>query len=148
VPNDGTVISSLHRWRRAVEFNQSLASAKGPVVVEGTSIGKLGSVLVTDGGGRHAAASANGMCSRGLRVECKDSGMDIEEWWPKLSESAREWLIANNGDVVAGAVLNEIASAGGVVESGAWWIGEGGPEGLYLSDRATDWIEETANREH
>jgi hypothetical protein len=74
--------------------------------------------------------------------------MEIEEWWPKLSESAREWLIANNGDVVAGAVLNEIASAGGVVESGAWWIGEGGPEGLYLSDRATDWIEETANREH
>lgn len=73
--------------------------------------------------------------------------MNIEDWWPNLSASARQWLIANNGDVVSPVILDEIAEAGGVVDSEADWIGESGPEGFFLSDSAIDWIEAAANDE-
>jgi hypothetical protein len=73
--------------------------------------------------------------------------MNIDEWWPKLEPSAQQWLIANNGDAVSADVLRQITAAGGVVTSDAWWVGESGPSGFYLSDKATDWIEATANGE-
>lgn len=31
--------------------------------------------------------------------------------------------------------------------SDAWWVGQTAPEGFYLSDEATDWIETVANEE-
>ena len=31
--------------------------------------------------------------------------------------------------------------------SDAWWVGDRGPGGFYLSDEATDWIEAVANGE-
>ena len=40
--------------------------------------------------------------------------MSIEQWWPKLKPSTRDWLIENNGDVVPAEVLSEIEEAGGV----------------------------------
>jgi hypothetical protein len=73
--------------------------------------------------------------------------MEINEWWPKLSGSAREWLVANNGDAVSEVVLHEMVSVGGDAASGGWWVGDTGPEGFVLSDRAIDWIEEAANGE-
>ncbi|WP_427130742.1 hypothetical protein [Pseudarthrobacter sp. S9] len=73
--------------------------------------------------------------------------MDTIEWWPKLDPEAQAWLIAHNGEVVAADVLNKIVAVGGVVTSDAWWIGDRGPEGFYLSDEAVDWIETTANGE-
>lgn len=73
--------------------------------------------------------------------------MDIEEWWPKLKPAAQEWLIANNGDAISPDVLEQISAAGGVVTSDAWWVGDRGPSGFYLSDEATDWIEAIANDE-
>ena len=57
--------------------------------------------------------------------------MHVERWWPQLSRSTQEWLIANNGDVLAEAVI----AAGGRVEASA------------LSDAETDWIEAMANDE-
>ncbi|RFA15595.1 hypothetical protein B7R22_06495 [Subtercola boreus] len=74
--------------------------------------------------------------------------MDIAEWWPKLAEDARAWLMANNGDALPSHLVEQITAAGGVVTSDAWWVGESGPNGFFLSDRATDWIEEAANGEH
>jgi len=44
-------------------------------------------------------------------------------------------------------VLAKIVAAGGSLTSDAWWIGEEGPDGFYLSDEAIDWIEATANGE-
>ena len=73
--------------------------------------------------------------------------MNIVAWWPKLESSAREWLLANNGDAVSAEVLSQIKAAGGVVTSEEWWVGESGPTGFYLSDEATDWIAATANGE-
>lgn len=73
--------------------------------------------------------------------------MNIEDWWPNLSDSARQWLIANNGDVVSPVILDEIAEAGGVVDSDADWVGESGSEGFFLSNSAVDWIEAAANDE-
>jgi hypothetical protein len=73
--------------------------------------------------------------------------MSIEQWWPKLKPSTREWLIENNGDVVPAEVLREIGDTGGSVASGAWWVGESGPAGFYFSDEAIDWIEATGNGE-
>lgn len=73
--------------------------------------------------------------------------MSIEQWWPALQPSTREWLIANNGDVVPQWIVEEIAQAGGDVTSDAWWVGENGPSGFYLSDAAIDWVDEVANEE-
>lgn len=74
--------------------------------------------------------------------------MGIDEWWPKLTESAREFLMANNGDAVPAPIVHEIEAVSGVVGPDAWWLGESRPEGTHLSDRATEWIEEQANDEH
>ena len=44
-------------------------------------------------------------------------------------------------------MLIKIAAAGGSLTSDAWWIGEEGPDGFYLSEEAIDWIEARANDE-
>ena len=74
--------------------------------------------------------------------------MNIEEWWPKLSVETREWLTANNGDVLPAAIVSEIIDAGGGPADGSWLVGEAEADGIVLSDAAIDWIEETANGEH
>ena len=71
----------------------------------------------------------------------------LEEWWPRLSQVSRDWLITNNGDAVVAPVVEEIKHVGGSVASDAWWVGQNGPTGFYLSDEAVDWIEEVANGE-
>jgi hypothetical protein len=58
--------------------------------------------------------------------------MTIEEWWPRLQPVTREWLVANNGDVLPGDISAEIVRAGGPAE---------------LADEDTDWIEAAANGE-
>ena len=74
------------------------------------------------------------------------SMMNIEQWWPKLKPSTREWLIEHNGVEVSAAVLAEIADAGGPAPSDSWWTGQSAP-GFYFPDEATDWIEAVANGE-
>jgi hypothetical protein len=73
--------------------------------------------------------------------------MDIEQWWPRLKPSTRDWLIENNGDVVPEEIVTEITHAGGMVTSHEWWVGEIDPSGFYFSDEAADWIEAVANDE-
>ena len=73
--------------------------------------------------------------------------MGTIEWWPQLDSDAKAWLIAHNGEAVSPEVLSKIAAAGGTVTPSAWWVGESGPHGFYLSDEAVDWIETTANDE-
>jgi len=73
--------------------------------------------------------------------------MEIDDWWSRLEPESREWLIDNNGDAVRGDIVAEIAQLGGMTASGAWWVGEDGPSGFYLSDRAIDWVEAKANDE-
>lgn len=73
--------------------------------------------------------------------------METIEWWDRLEPDAKRWLVGHNGEAVPVDVLRKIVSAGGVLSSDAWWIGEEGPDGFFLSDEATDWIEATANGE-
>ena len=73
--------------------------------------------------------------------------MNIEEWWPLLKPSTKEWLIDNNGDAIPDDLIQEITQAGGSVASDASSVGEDGPSGSYLSDEAVDWIEAKANDE-
>ena len=73
--------------------------------------------------------------------------MNIDEWWPRLNAEARDWLIAHNGEAVPEHILGQIAAAGGAVTSDASWVGQRGPDGFYLSDEATDWVEAIANSE-
>jgi len=73
--------------------------------------------------------------------------MSIEVWWPRLQPATRDWLIANNGDAVPTAIVEEIAEVGGPVRSDPWWAAQDGTTGDYLPDAATDWIEEIANDE-
>jgi len=73
--------------------------------------------------------------------------MSLEALWPLLHQESRDWLIANNGDALSAQVLDDIARAGGRSPSDAWWVGENGPDGFYLSDAGIDWIEAVANGE-
>lgn len=43
--------------------------------------------------------------------------MTIQAWWPRLRPETREWLIANNGDVVPPVVVEEIAAQDGPTEA-------------------------------
>lgn len=74
-------------------------------------------------------------------------GMSIEAWWPKLRQESRDYLIANNGDVVPARLVEEIAGVGGAITTDAWWVGRDDPTGFYLSDEGIDWIDEVANGE-
>lgn len=76
-----------------------------------------------------------------------DVGMSIEVWWPKLRQQSRDYLMENNGDEVPADLVEEIAGAGGLIATDAWWVGESGPAGLYLSDEAVGWIDEVSNGE-
>jgi hypothetical protein len=69
------------------------------------------------------------------------------EWWPKLDSNAQAWLIAHNGEAVSPEVLSKIVAAGCSLTSTAWRVGESGPDGVYLSEEAVDWIETAANEE-
>ncbi len=73
--------------------------------------------------------------------------MSIEQWWPKVKPSTREWLIENNGDALPAEIVADVTWAGGSITSDAWWVGQTGPTGFFISDEATDWIEEIANNE-
>ena len=45
------------------------------------------------------------------RIRSVDNAdMSIEAWWPKLRLESREYLIANNGDVVPAALVAEITA--------------------------------------
>lgn len=59
----------------------------------------------------------------------------------------RRWLISHNGEAVSHDLLSKVVAAGGAVDSDAWWGGESGPDGFFLSDEAVDWIETAANEE-
>lgn len=73
--------------------------------------------------------------------------MELEQWWNDVTPRTRDWLIAHNGEALPPEVVAEISAAGGQVASESWWMGERRPDGLFLSDAATDWIEERANGE-
>lgn len=68
--------------------------------------------------------------------------MDIADWWPKLRPRTQDWLIEHPGAPLPAAVIEEIAVAGGIVTSDAWWVGQSaGPTGFYLSPAAEEWLE-------
>lgn len=73
--------------------------------------------------------------------------MSIEVWWPRLRQESRDWLVDNNGDAVPSDLVAEIVRAGGAITTDAWWVGQSGPTGFYLSDEAIDWVETIANGE-
>lgn len=73
--------------------------------------------------------------------------MNIQDWWPLLDPSTRQWLINNNGDMVPPGILDQIKAVAGQAETHASWVGDDGPEGFSLSDEAIDWVEQAANDE-
>ena len=73
--------------------------------------------------------------------------MDIENWWPNLQSSTRQWLIAHNGEALPTEVAAEIRRAGGTVATDASSADEGVSTGSLLPDDAIDWIEAVANEE-
>lgn len=79
--------------------------------------------------------------------ECEASNMGIEQWWPSLRPSTREWLIAHNGEALPAEIAAEIGDAGGAVAPDASSAAESGATGSFLQDDAIDWIEAVANEE-
>ncbi len=52
----------------------------------------------------------------------------LDAWWPRLQPKTRDWLVANNGDVVPAEVRDEIIAVSGPITADAWWAGTDGPE--------------------
>jgi hypothetical protein len=73
--------------------------------------------------------------------------MDISEWWPKLSDSARAWLVAHNGEPIPDDVARQILAATDGTTDPAWWAGDSTDGESQLTDEAVDWIESAANDE-
>ena len=73
--------------------------------------------------------------------------MDIENWWPRLQPSTRQWLIAHNGEALPAEVAAEIRRSGGTAVSDASSVDEGSATHSHLPDDAIDWIEAVANEE-
>ncbi|MEO8221833.1 MAG: hypothetical protein ABI563_13730 [Specibacter sp.] len=73
--------------------------------------------------------------------------MNIQDWWPLLDPSTRQWLINNNGDMVPPSILAQIKAVAGEAAADASCVGDDGPEGFSLSDEAIDWVEQAANDE-
>ncbi|MHA7175891.1 hypothetical protein ACX80D_04495 [Arthrobacter sp. Sr24] len=73
--------------------------------------------------------------------------MNIQDWWPLLDSPTQQWLIDNNGDVVPPDILDQITAMTGQATAEDSWIQDTGHDGLFLSDEAFDWIEQTANEE-
>ena len=71
----------------------------------------------------------------------------IEEFWPRLSESTREWFLEHAGEALTPEIVSEVVQAGGPVATDAWWEHQDGPSGFYIPDEAVDWIEEMNNWE-
>ncbi|WP_411733455.1 hypothetical protein, partial [Paeniglutamicibacter sp.] len=78
---------------------------------------------------------------------CQNEAMNIENWWPLLNSSTRQWLIDNNGDVVPPSILDQITAVAGPPTAEASWAADNVAEEFLLSDQAIDWIEEAANDE-
>lgn len=78
---------------------------------------------------------------------CQNEAMNIENWWPLLNSSTRQWLIDNNGDVVPPSILDQITAVAGHPTAEASWAADSVAEEFLLSDQAIDWIEEAANDE-
>ena len=78
---------------------------------------------------------------------CQNEAMNIENWWPLLNSSTRQWLIDNNGDVVPPSILDQITAVAGTPTAEASWAADNVAEEFFLSDQAIDWIEEAANDE-
>jgi hypothetical protein len=55
--------------------------------------------------------------------------------------------MANNGDELPPAVVEEIIHVGGLSASDAWSVGEEDSTSVHLADTAVDWIEAVANGE-
>jgi hypothetical protein len=73
--------------------------------------------------------------------------MNIQDWWPRLDASTRQWLVENNGDIVPPDVQARIAAVAEAAVAGDSWLGDGDPAQYSLSDEAVDWIEAAANGE-
>lgn len=73
--------------------------------------------------------------------------MQIDSWWPLLSDPSRNWLIEHNGEPLDEGVKAEIFAINDGAADPSWWSGSSS-EGLSeLTDDAIDWIEAVANEE-
>ena len=73
--------------------------------------------------------------------------MQIETWWPLITERSRAWLIAHNGEPLDPSVSRDIFEVTDQDADPSWWAGESTDGLAELTDAAIDWIETAANGE-
>jgi hypothetical protein len=73
--------------------------------------------------------------------EWHDSGLfHVQNWWPKLDDETRSWLLDHAEDKVPAAVLHQVVRAGGTVPGTQW---EGQTEyDFRLPHEAAEWIKQ------
>jgi len=82
------------------------------------------------------------------RLECLGGTLtamsaDIRDWWPRLTDQTREWLVQHTGEPMPADVVEQVVAAGGPASSDAWWGSGADPEtGVYLSAEAQRAIEQ------
>jgi len=75
------------------------------------------------------------------------SVMEIESWWPLITEHSRAWLVAHNGEPLDPSVRRDIFEVADQDADPSWWAGESTAGLSELTDAAIDWIEAVANGE-
>lgn len=65
---------------------------------------------------------------------------DVQNWWPKLDDDTRAWLLEHTDEQVPTEILHRIIAAGGTV-AGVQWEGQHEYD-FRLPDEASDWIKQ------
>ncbi|WP_412148730.1 hypothetical protein [Curtobacterium flaccumfaciens] len=67
---------------------------------------------------------------------------DVQNWWPKLDEDTRTWLLEHADEQIPTEILHRIVAVGGIVP-GTQWEGEGDYD-FRLPYEAAEWIKQQA----
>jgi hypothetical protein len=101
--------------------------------------GGVKNVLIRDNGDRVSIFAGN-LVSELVDGAWHDRGIfDVENWWPKVDDDTRAWLLEHTDEQVAVEILHRVVAAGGIVPGTAW---EGSDYVFRLPESTATWIRE------
>ncbi|TCU86486.1 hypothetical protein EDF48_102147 [Curtobacterium sp. PhB191] len=97
----------------------------------------LANIVVRDEGDKVSIFAGN-VVSELFDGEWHDRGaFDVQNWWPKLDERSRTWLLEHAEERIPTELLHRVIAAGGIVPGTSW---EGQDYEFRLPEAAVAWI--------
>ncbi len=101
--------------------------------------GGLTNIVVRDNGDTVSIFAGN-LVSELIDGVWHDRGIfDVQNWWPKLDDDTRTWLLEHTDEQVPVEILHRIVAAGGTVPGTSW---EGSDYVFRLPESAAIWIKQ------